>query len=115
MKVTPDMSTARWACPPLIAAKRKRRMAGQVEMSISPSRTTAAEGGSETTVVVMDALASHEANGKVQTACAGESTPGGRDLATPGAAPGPAGFRQSPRQALLAVRRCRVGGLAGRC
>src|SRR5689334_1421585 len=70
MKVTPDMSTARWTFPPLIAAMSERRTAGQVEMSISPSRMTAAESGSETTVAAMDAPASHEANGRVQTACA---------------------------------------------
>jgi hypothetical protein len=64
-------------------------MAGQVAMSISPPRTTAAEGGFETTVAAMDAPASQEANGKVQTACAGESTPGGRDLATSGGCTGP--------------------------
>jgi hypothetical protein len=55
MKATPDMSTARWTSPPLIAAMRKRRTAGQVEMSISPSRTTAAEGAFGTTVAAMDA------------------------------------------------------------
>jgi len=52
MKVTPDMSTARRTFPPLIAAMRKRRMAGEVAMSISPSRATIAEGGSETAVMV---------------------------------------------------------------
>src|SRR5258708_1553390 len=47
------MSTVRWTSPPLMAAMRKRRMAGAVAMAISPSRTTIAEGGSETTVMVM--------------------------------------------------------------
>jgi hypothetical protein len=51
MKVTPDMSTARWTSPLLIAAMRKRRMAGAVAMSISPSRTTVAEGAFEITVM----------------------------------------------------------------
>ena len=105
MKVTPDMLTASWTFPPLMAAMRKRRMAGQVEMSISPSRTTAAEGGSETTVVVMDAPASHEANGKVQTACARQSTPGGRDLATSGGCTGPA-----PGSASHLARPCQPSG-----
>jgi len=53
MKVTPDMSTARWTSPPLIAAMRKRRMAGTVAMSVSPSRTTAAEGAFEIAVMPM--------------------------------------------------------------
>jgi hypothetical protein len=58
MKVTPDMSAARCTSPPPIAAMRKRRMAGEVEMSISPSRTTVAAGGSQTAVMVMAPLLS---------------------------------------------------------
>src|SRR6185437_1745605 len=97
---TPDRSTARWTFPPLIAAISKPRTAGQVEMSISPSRTTAADSGSETPIAVMDAPASHEANGRVRTACprvyAWRPGPGYfRRLH-----PDRAGFRQPPRQAL---------------
>src|SRR5690348_16630149 len=88
-KVTPDMSTARWASPPLIAAMRKRRMAGAVAMSISPSRTTVAEGGSETTVMVMVPLLHEGVTGEVQTACADDLTPGGRARLCPVAALGP--------------------------
>jgi hypothetical protein len=58
MKATPDMSTARWTFPPRIAAMRERRMAGPVAMSISPSRTTVAEGAGEITVMVMAPLLS---------------------------------------------------------
>src|SRR5689334_339881 len=94
-KVTPDMSTARWASPPLIAAMRKRRMAGAVAMSISPSRTTVAEGRSETTVMAMAPCFHDGVTGEVQTACASEPTPGGRELATPGGRTGPGPARPS--------------------
>jgi hypothetical protein len=73
----------------------KRRVAGPVAMSISPPRTTAAEGGSETTVAVMDAPASHEqANGKVQTTCAADSTLARVWLGPGGGGPVAAGTRK---------------------
>jgi len=56
MKVTPDMSTARWTSPPLIAAMRKHRMAGAVAISIFPLRTTVAEGAFKIAVMPMAPL-----------------------------------------------------------
>ena len=76
------MLTARWTFPALIAAIRDSRMAGEVAMSISPSRTTVAGGARR--MVVMVPPAPRSVDSKVQTACAGESTPGGRDLTRPG-------------------------------
>jgi hypothetical protein len=46
------MSTARWTFLELIAAIRDSRMAGEVAMSISPSRTTVAGGARRIVVMV---------------------------------------------------------------
>jgi hypothetical protein len=46
VKIQEHVAAARWTSPPLMAAMRKRRMAGAVAMSISPSRTTVGVTGS---------------------------------------------------------------------